>query len=379
MANGLKYFIFNKEQDYRRGYLEHMECSEEGIWVQENSHEKATFLSRILDSREMQMNWHRLTLKESVQDSAPYKITVYAADVRQFIWKDQTLTLDDLTERIRLPMSERVKMMEPFVQKRIHGASDMLLHEVTGRYLWIMVEMYRQGNERNSLNDITIYFPRQTWLSYLPEIYQKEDREQMFLERYLGIFQTMYEDLNWEISHSARYFDMESTSQEFLVWLAKWLDIGESYLWSEDQLRVLLAQAVSLYKRRGTRQGLIDFITLFTGECPYVVEYFQLQEFSKDKDYYDQLLRLYGGDVNTFSVITRDVAVPDTEKYKTLKKMIDEIKPAHMELNLIIIKPYLFLSGHSYLGINSVLGQYGAVALDGRSMLPFLSVGGTAI
>ena len=42
-----------------------------------------------------------------------------------------------------------------------------------------------------------------------------------------------------------------------------------------------------------------------------------------------------------------------------------------MEVNLVVLKPYIFLSRYSYLGINSVLGQYRQAALDGFSTLPF--------
>ena len=44
-------------------------------------------------------------------------------------------------------------------------------------------------------------------------------------------------------------------------------------------------------------------------------------------------------------------------------------------MKLTVLKPYIFLNGHSYLGVNSVLGRYQAAALNGRSMVPFLSLG----
>jgi len=46
-------------------------------------------------------------------------------------------------------------------------------------------------------------------------------------------------------------------------------------------------------------------------------------------------------------------------------------KPAHMECRIVALKPYIFLGQHSYLGINSVLGQYKAFQLDGLCAVPF--------
>ena len=48
-----------------------------------------------------------------------------------------------------------------------------------------------------------------------------------------------------------------------------------------------------------------------------------------------------------------------------------EVKPAHLELNLVLLKPYIFVGMYSYLGINSVLGSYRNMRLDGHSSVPF--------
>ena len=45
-----------------------------------------------------------------------------------------------------------------------------------------------------------------------------------------------------------------------------------------------------------------------------------------------------------------------------------------MEVNLIILESYLFLDGYSYLGINSVLGQYEEAVLGTSSRLAFATL-----
>ena len=75
------------------------------------------------------------------------------------------------------------------------------------------------------------------------------------------------------------------------------------------------------------------------------------------------------------TVLVSDRVVPTTEAYKVLMKIIDEMKPAQTDVKLTVLRPYIFLNGHSYVGVNSVLGRYQTAALDGRSMVPFLSVG----
>lgn len=374
MAQGLNYFIFNKAQDYRRGYMERMEYGEYGIRSTDGGHERSVFLSRILDSREDQMNWHRLTLEYGGSGQVPVRISIYASDEREVLWRGKRVALEDLVADTAAPLEERREMMAPCLQKTMDQAADILLHEVVGRYLWILLEMY--GQEENAcINGIRISFPRRSWIQQLPEIYRKADGKGLFLERYLALFQTMYEDLNDQIAGSARLFDMESTEKRYLEQLARWLDIRGCYMWPEEKLRTLLGRALSLCQRRGTRQGLLDFIALYTGEAPFCIEFFQLEDYAQDRAYYDLLRELYGNRRGQVCVLVRENSAPTTEQYKILMKLIDEMKPAQAEVKLTVLKPYIFLNGHSYLGVNSVLGRYQPAALNGRSMVPFLSLG----
>ena len=374
MAQGLNYFIFNKAQDYRRGYMERMEYGPDGLRPTEGDHERSVFLSRILDSREEQMNWHRLTLEYGGSGEVPVRISIYASDEREVLWRGKRIALEDLVADQAAPIGERREMMASCLQKTMDQAADILLHEVVGRYLWILLEMY--GQEENAcINRIRISFPSRSWMLQLPEIYRKADCKKMFLERYLALFQTMYEDLNDQIAGSARLFDMESTEKRYLDQLARWLDIRQCYMWPEEKLRMLLRRAISLYQRRGTRQGLLDFIALYTGEKPFCIEFFQLEDYAQERAYYDRLRELYGNRKGQVTILVRDGAAPTTEQYKILEKLIEEMKPAQTDVKLTVLKPYIFLNGHSYLGVNSVLGRYQAAALNGRSMVPFLSLG----
>lgn len=374
MQEILKYFIFNKPLDYLRGYLYQMEVDAAGLHVIADTGEKAVFLSRVLDSREEEMDWHRLEIQGNEREEAAFRLSVYSSNNAGFLYEEKETAWEDLIRREDISVEEKCRCMAPYLRKQVISMDDVLLHEVRGRYLWIMLEMYQQ-KENIALHDMKISFPRQTWMEYLPEIYRQADDKKMFLERYLGIFQTMYEDLGQRIQESAQLFDMELAEGKFLNWLAEWIAIEESYIWSEEQLRRLLADGISLYKRRGTRQGVIDFVTLYTGERPFLLEAHQLQYFRKDRKQAERLHRLYGSNPYSFTVLVREEVLHSVQKQKTLIQIIEGIKPVHMELNLVMIKPYIFLDGHSYLGVNSILGKYTDMALDGHSVIPFTFVG----
>lgn len=370
MKRKLKYFIFNKEEDFSGGCIQGMSRDRDGIRLADDGGDRGVWVTRILDSREKDMEWHRLVFETVRRPDAPCTVTVYTADSLEFQRDGRLVSLTGLLKDETLDAAEKLRIMEPFVKKRVSGQRDILLHDVTGRYLWIAFELYRRGSETVGLSDLCVYFPRQSWISYLPEVYQANDKNQ-FLERYLAVFQTLYEDLNLAIRRTPLLLDVDTTGSEFLPWLAGWLDIAESYMWSEEQLRGLLRRAVELYRKRGTREGMLDFIRLYTGGDAYMVEYHQLDAFMKQSGQKVILTRLYGGNPYVLSFILKKQDVPTQKEYRALIRVIQEIMPAQMELNLVILEPYLFLGDHTYLGVNTSLSEYRGLALDGQSMMPF--------
>ena len=229
MRQKLKYFIINKTEDYRRGLYENMEPRGGGLFF---SLDKKTgvgsFMTRIFDSGEYDSSWHRLVIGASGCEKEDLKVTVYAAEKNEVSFGGDTMTLYELFEDDRLTLSQKTDAFACFTAKRVSGASDILLHEVRGRYLWVLIEQYSSGGSPAGLSDIMIYLPAVSWIDYLPQIYRSSDGDTHFLERYLAVFQTVYEELDAEIAGMSRRFDPESTDDELLEWLASWLDISDT-------------------------------------------------------------------------------------------------------------------------------------------------------
>lgn len=107
-----------------------------------------------------------------------------------------------------------------------------------------------------------------TYLRYLPDIFQEND----FLRRFLHIFEDIWEPLEQRQDHIEMYFDPLTCPVSFLPWLASWLDFPLNMYWPEAQYRRVLAQAMELYRWRGTQYGLVRMIELFTGLTPEITE-----------------------------------------------------------------------------------------------------------
>lgn len=371
MRQKLKYFIFNKARDYEGGCLFHMRYDKDGIWAEPSKTAgRSGFISRVLDSREEDTWWHRLTFCAKGGEGEPYRVTIYAADRP---WLADGTDVPSLITDETIPFEEKLSRMECFVKKRCTGFTDLLLFEVKGRYLWMAVELFSQGGPPPKLGSFQIFFPKQSWISYLPEVYQASDTDR-FLERYLAVFQVLHESMNEKIRGIPGLLDVDQTEEENLIWLAGWLDIAGSDLWNSQKLRRLLGQAVKLYQMRGTREGIRRMIRLYTGGEAYLVERWQLEPYEEGTKEKQEWTRLYGSGADTVTIIMEKKYAPTQKAWHALWRVIEEMKPAQTEVELVILEPYMYLGGHTYMGINTAFGEYRDVKLDGQSMIAFTAL-----
>ena len=107
------------------------------------------------------------------------------------------------------------------------------------------------------------------YLQYLPAIYQKDE----LMGRFLMLFESFWNPIEAQIGHLPLYFDPSMTTPELLPWLASWLDLVLDERWPEERRRELIRSAASLFRRRGTRRGLVEYLEIFTGQKVEIVEH----------------------------------------------------------------------------------------------------------
>jgi phage tail-like protein len=154
--------------------------------------------------------------------------------------------------------------------------------------------------------------PASMYIESLPVIYADND----FLARFLLLFQNVWEPLEQRQDHIELYFDPRTSPASFLPWLASWLDLSFNQHWPETRRRRLLAEAIDLYRWRGTRYGLVRMIEVCTGITPEVTE-------------------------NTAQPYTFDVKIALPRGGDIDKNLIDELiqahKPAHAGYRLEVL------------------------------------------
>lgn len=363
----MKYFVINKELDYQRGYLEQAQYRMGALGLSDGALHGA-FFSRVFDGREEGLAWHRFTMKGHGPGTASVQLSFYSSDSLELRSGNRRLDIPELLRDSTVALEEKKELLSPLLKKRALFPADILLHEVRGRYLFFLAELFSQGGEGPRLGKMTLFFPREDWLKYLPGLYRREAASADFLARYLGIFQSFYDDCGRRIFESGQLLSPEAAGKDWLEELAGWFGLPDIYLWPEDKLRELLKMLPRLLEETGTVRGMLDMVRLYTGETPLLLECARLSGLPG-------YVRLYGDEPYRFVLLVKEEHLASEKDYQALLCVVGQMKPAHMEVRLVPLRQRLILGESTYLGINSALRGSEPVRLDGHSALAFAAVG----
>jgi phage tail-like protein len=98
------------------------------------------------------------------------------------------------------------------------------------------------------------------YLRYLPVIFHGGT----FMNRFLQIFEALWEPLEWRQKHIAMYFDPRTCPPEMLNVISQWIGLTPDPRWSEWRHRRILLETAELQRWRGTPYTLSRMIELGT-------------------------------------------------------------------------------------------------------------------
>lgn len=342
--------------------------------MESNDARNGYYISTSLDSGEKENVWDRMRLKANFPPDSIIRVSFYASDdlyitVPVNAKEKIEINLDEYIMNSDIPLRKRLTVLKGISStKEFDNPNDILLYSLKGRYLWFSIEVLNYTSDNVSIESIKIEFPRNSFIRYLPEIYQDIGND-AFLSRFIGVFESVYLDIEEKIDNMPRMFDPMVVDVEFLKWIAKWFSINEGYALSEDKLRLLVKNAVKLYKIKGTKESIRNIVWLYTLCEAKIIEQFEVI----DNDFYQNnkelVNRLFGENVYTFTVILDNSCVKNTDEYVALIKLINLFKPADAKCNLVVLNNDIYLDYHCYLGINSYLSHNKQMILGGDSVI----------
>ena len=209
-----------------------------------------------LNSGIPQCQWHRIRLNADIPENATITISFSTSENSH---EDETGICED----------ETGIWSEGLVFKK--NAKDALIQAPPGQYIRLKIELHREGEKLPVLEHVKVYYPRLSYLRYLPEIYQENSE---FLEQYLSIFESALYDSEECISLIPLYFDPMAAPEEFYRWLADWVSLDLYELLTDDEKREFILKAVEFYKQKGTLSGLSSLVSFLTkGKTCCIKEY----------------------------------------------------------------------------------------------------------
>lgn len=220
------------------------------------------------------------------------------------------------------------------------------------------------------------------YLQYLPAIFQQTDNP--FIGRFLLAFEQILTGLAAErglegvIDTIYAYFKPGNTPPEFLPWLASWVAFSLREDWNEEERRNYLAEIVSLYRWRGTKDNLIRLLEIYTGlvegGCILRVNDFTGQADTTllvGRSYIGQDSQIGGNVPHHFNVT---IYMPESYKPEDVwrqrdiaSSLIELQKPAHTTYTLDIRYVTMRIDESLQIGRNTFLGsttQYVTLRID---------------
>lgn len=336
--------------------------------------QEGILITSSFDSTSSETIWHKVLLDANIPEETQLRISFFSSDRKEMMLGGKYMHLDEYIQDTSTLFNEKVNLLQSIWSKPIINPKDALLFKEQGQYTWLRLEFIGSEHRTPELFSMRLYYPRSSYLSYLPSIYQEDPKSSDFLERFLSLFGTFISEMDENIHLISKYFDIDAVGGEFLKWLGSWLGIAGDEGWSSDQLRSYIKQAPELYKIRGTRKGLEKLVQIYTGEKPIIIEYFQIKHLRNNLELKELISQLYGDNPYSFCVLVKPENVSTEKKRLFLQKMIDEEKPAFTDAKVVVLEPWIYMGTHSYLGINTYLSEPTLLVLDQKSTLPFNTV-----
>ncbi|HEY8285703.1 MAG TPA: phage tail protein [Chloroflexota bacterium] len=171
------------------------------------------------------------------------------------------------------------------------------------------------------------------YLRFLPGMYQEDP----FLKRFLMIFESVLGPIDRSIANLPIYTEPELAPEQFLPWLAQWVAVTLDSAWPLERQRALIANAVEIYRWRGTKYGLKLHIQSYTGHEPLIAEYRSGFVLGKESGmgWTTQLLSTPPNPL--LFVVTAPVDNPRAINAAILRQIIEEDKPAHTTYRLRVV------------------------------------------
>jgi phage tail-like protein len=304
-----------------------------------------------------------------------------------------------------------------------HGPAD------PARFAWLRLTLRSSSGAAVPLvRQLRLASAAEDYLDYLPATYRRHDTAG-FLSRWLKLLRSEFSRVEEALDDLARLADPAFVPPPAIRWLAQWIAFELPQVASDEEARKLLAQAVSLFARRGTPASIARFVELHTGIRPAIVETFAERRVwvlgqSSRLGFDTRLpaldpsgivvpetaegmtaamtadaccqgpigsavvgasgpllqsqigLPLFADEAWRFCVVVDSYRVRDAAVLDELRRIVEREKPAHTDFRVMLVSPDMRVGYQARIGIDAIVGgeppagALGTATLDVDARLP---------
>lgn len=332
---GIKYSI--RRNRLTKALLQGMYLDEDGQIGCNGEQGDRYMVLPLLDSGVEDCPWGRLHFDLTLEENCVCYLYVAASNEKT----GQEVMLDADTS-----LMKKKRLLQSMRGLQFINKPDVLLYEITGRYLWIVMEII---GENVSVKNIQVEAPGDNFMQTFPEVYREKNS---FFHRYISIYSSLYNDFQEKIDNRGELLPVEQASMPLLELYAKWLgiDVNGGYL-GEETLRELMKEAPELLRRKGTKYCVERICNILLGETPIIAERSQMQRYVRrnEKAQYDAL---YGDSPYDVSLFLKHPV--EEKKKQQLLHLLSQFKPLRSRLHIVFLEPTGVLDEHIYLDENAV-------------------------
>lgn len=146
-----------------------------------------------------------------------------------------------------------------------------------GRFLWMRLELAGNTAVCPRVRAVRVEVPGHDLLDRLPGAYRRDPGSASFLTRYLAITDGLLTDIQTRAARRDLLLDPHAAPAEVLPWLASLVGLTLDERWPERARRTMLAEAVSLFRCRGTVCGLRRMLEIYLEAQVILIETFRFR------------------------------------------------------------------------------------------------------
>jgi phage tail-like protein len=219
------------------------------------------WMSQPLDSSIYNCPWHRIEL--TIPQFPP------GTQIDVFVFAYKTLDLAPLSVRdsrwittysVVAPIQPPPDPLKP-VKPRV---DEFLIQATPGQFLSILIKLRGDGFGTPVIQELRVHFPRESYLAYLPPLYSANEPMRAFLDSFLSVFQTEWDEFDQRVDDSTALFDPAAVPEGAAMnYLASWLSLSLEGTWTGAQNRLLLEAVPKIQPIRGTAAALRAYVAVY--------------------------------------------------------------------------------------------------------------------